>query len=68
MMGYIDDGTMKHPLNWDTKRLIQHLRTLFVYIRKLGVFLHPEKFFPFITEINSIGIRRTLFGSSITDK
>ena len=68
MMGYIDDGTLKHPLNWGTKKLIAHLRTLFVEIRKLNVYLHPEKFFPFSTEIDSLGIKRTLHGSTITEK
>ena len=39
-----------------------------MYIRKLGVFLHPEKFFPFVTQLDSLGIKRTLFGSTITEK
>ena len=54
MMGYIDDGTLKHPLSWGTNRLIAHLRKLFVEIRKLNVYLHPEKFYPFSTEIDSL--------------
>ena len=67
MMGYIDDGTLKHPLDWGTDRLIAHIRRLFVNCRKLNVYLHPEKFYPFSTEIDSLGIKRTLLGSTITE-
>ena len=68
MMGYIDDGTLKHPLDWGTKRLINHLRILFIECRILNVYLHPEKFYPFATEIDSLGIKRTMYGSTITKK
>ena len=56
LIGFIDDGAMKHNINWGTKELIEHLETLFIACDKLGVLLHPEKFFPFCTEVISLGI------------
>ena len=42
--GYIDDGTIKHPLDWNTKQLIDHLELLFKYCDQYKFLLHPEKF------------------------
>ena len=67
-MGYIDDGTMKHPLTWGTEKLIGHLRKLFLQVRLRNILLHPEKFNPFSTEVVSLGISRSLFGSEISKK
>ena len=68
MIGYVDDGALKHPLEWGTDQLIEHLEQLFVEVEKIGFYLHPEKFYPFCTEVDSLGIRRTLYGSSLTKK
>ena len=66
MIGYIDDGALKHPLDWGTDQLIEHLEIMFCEVLKYGFYLHPEKFYPFCTEVDSLSIHRTLFGSSLT--
>ena len=68
MMGYIDDGTLKHPLTWNTPRLINHLRILFTEALKYNLYFHPEKFWPFITAIDCVGFHRTLYGSRMTQR
>ena len=68
MIGYVDDGALKHPLDWNTDQLIAHLEKLFEEVFKIGFYLHPEKFYPFCTEVESLGIRRTMYGSSLTKK
>ena len=67
MIGYIDDGALKHPLSWNTDQLIEHLEELFIEAQKYNFLIHPEKFFPFCTEVDSLGIHRTLYGSSLTE-
>jgi len=66
MIGYVDDAALKHPLDWGTDQLIDHLEKMFSEVLKYGFYLHPEKFFPFCTEVDSLGIHRTLYGSSLT--
>ena len=34
----------------------------------MNVYLHPEKFYQFATEIDSLGIKRTMYVSTITKK
>ena len=45
MIGYVDDGALKHPLDWNTDQLIQHLEKMFTEVLKYGFYLHPKKFF-----------------------
>ena len=68
MIGYVDDGALKHPLDWNTDQLIAHLEKLFEEVLKIGFYLHLEKFYPFCTEVDSLGIHRTMYGSSLTKK
>ena len=67
MIGYIDDGALKHPLHWNTDQLLEHLEELFIEAQKFNFLIHPEKFYPFCTEVDSLGIHRTLYGSSLTE-
>ena len=66
MLGYIDDIAIKHPWHWDTDQLIGHLEKFFKEIEKRNILLHPGKFWPFTTAVDSLGIRRTLDGSEIS--
>ena len=68
MMGYIDDIAIKHDPDAGTEELIAHLRQFFQVCEEFGVLLHPEKFFPFAEEVESLGIKRTRVGSEITEK
>ena len=67
-IGYIDDGAMKHPLTWNTPKLIDHLEMIFIIGEKYGFYFHPEKFYPFCTEVDSVGVHRTMNGSQLTKK
>ena len=67
MLGFIDDMAIKHPYHYNTKQLLKHLRRFFVACDELGLLLHPSKFWPYATVVESIGLRRTLFGSAITE-
>ena len=67
MLGYIDDMAIKHPFHYNTKQLLKHLRRFFVACDELGLLLHPSKFWPFATVVESLGIRRTLLQSLITE-
>ena len=68
MMGYIDDIAIKHKLEDGTDQLIDHLEQFFKVCEEYNVLLHPEKFFPFATEVESLGIKRTSEGSELTAK
>ena len=67
MLGYIDDIAIKHPWYYGTTQLIKHLIKFLKACEKLGVLLHPGKFWPFATEVTSLGRKRTLWDSSITE-
>ena len=67
-IGYIDDGTMKHNLNYNTDKLINQLTTLLDEIIKLNALINIGKFYPFCTEVESFGIKRMMYGSTITEK
>ena len=67
MLGYIDDIAIKHPWHFTTKKLLQHLRKFLEACRKLGVLLHPGKFWPFATSIISLGLKRDMMGSEMTE-
>ena len=68
MMGYIDDIAIKHDPEAGTQELVDHLEQFFKVCEEFGVLLHPEKFFPFAEEVESLGIKRTRNGLEITDK
>ena len=68
MLGYIDDISIKHDQDAGTEELLQHLEEFFLVCEEYNVLLHPEKFFPFASEVESLGIKRTRFGSEITEK
>ena len=61
-LGYIDDITMKHDISWGTVELIAHLRKFFKVIEHHGILLHPQKFVPFATSVEVMGIKRGMFG------
>ena len=66
-MGYLDDGSIKHPMELNTVELVNELRQFLQCVRELNAFINIEKFFPFCTEIESLGIRRHMHGSGITE-
>ena len=66
MIGYIDDMVLKHPWHWGTDELITHLEKFFKEIYRRKILLHPGKFWPFTAALESMGIKRTLFGSHIS--
>ena len=68
MMGYIDDIAIKHDDQAGTDELLQHLEKFFQVCEEYKVLIHPEKFFPFASEVESLGIKRTRYGSEITKK
>ena len=68
MLGYIDDVVIKHPWHYGKDELLGHLRKFFEECEKLNVLLHPGKFYPFATAVDSLGIHRTMFGSRISNK
>ena len=67
-MGYLDDGAIKHSMNLTAVELVTELKQFFQCIRELNAYINIEKFFPFCTEIESLGIRRHMLGSGVTEK
>ena len=68
MLGYIDDIAIKHREEAGTDELLEHLETFFLAVEKYQGLLHPEKFFPFASEVESLGVKRTSVGSELTEK
>ena len=66
MLAYIDDMALKHPWHYKTADLLKHLRRFFIAVEKLGLLLHPSKFWPFATSVEQLGICRTLHDSQLT--
>ena len=67
-LGYIDDITQKHPIEWGTAQLIAHLEKFLKVIEYFGILLHPTKFVPFCTSVEVMGIQRSIYGSTVTVK
>ena len=68
MIGYIDDVTIKHPIDWGTRRLTGHLDTVLTEVGIIGGIIHTGKFVPYATAIKSVGFVRTMIGSLPTPK
>ena len=45
-LAYIDDISIKHPFNYNTEQIIEHIIKLFEYCRLTNIKLDPTKFFP----------------------
>ena len=56
---WIDDGVTKHPLEWNEDQLVNHLIKIFIVCNNYGVLLNPEKFYPFITRLEYVGLTCT---------
>jgi hypothetical protein len=63
---YIDDLVMKTFLYWSLTQVLNQFENLFIICDKYNMQLHPSKFWPLVSEVTTIGIRRLMYGHTIT--
>ena len=68
MIVFIDDILLKHYYYWGTTQLIAHQRKFLMYCREKNILLNPTKYWPFVSECVNFGYKRTLEGSTISNK
>ena len=57
MLVYIDDTGLHHGPDWDTQQHLDHLEKYLTTCRKYRVLNNPSKFWPFVDEIETVGIQ-----------
>ena len=66
-LAYVDDITIKHPLEDGTAGVIESLDRLAAYCVKTNIQLNPKKFYPATDESESFGFKHSLTGTMVAD-
>ena len=64
---FMDDQFSKYPMEWSAEQLINQEKRRLQYCRDKGMLINPEKYFPFVTECVTMGIKRTMNTNTISE-